>query len=326
MSDIDLSFLQLRQDIFEGILSAIGDKGYTGIHNALVYGRDPEQLIIPKPEDTMLLSQYGVMSLRYPIPNNHDIYINVALTLGRLNYNIQAHKDLVDAIDLKDGVMALAAEIGIKCGIREIHDEVRFELCNDPTLVWAPTAINILRSPQLEQAFTEFVRLQANKIIVSLSGILASKGIVKPAQKGVYALLMVRSMGRSDILESIVSEHFSVVTKDAREPLNVVYAIRSNEDSEKPLVLFESLTKQLVESGYNVTIRPAWGFSEMSEMIMPLVTERIVEVERLVDKIVEVEKLVEVEKIIEVEKIVEVEIKPPVLDMRSLLREPRIDD
>ncbi|WOF82164.1 hypothetical protein P5704_025585 (plasmid) [Pseudomonas sp. FeN3W] len=323
MSDIDLSFEQLRHDIFESVLGSLGKNNYTYIHNALVYGRDPEQIILPCREDAMLLSRYGVLSLKYDVPNNYPIYFNISLTLGRLNYSVQAHKDLVEKLDLKISLTDLAAELGIKCGCREIHDDLRFEFCNDPTLVWAPTAINILRSPQLEKAFTEFVRLQADKLIVSISGILAGKGIFKETSGGIYALLMVRSMGRSDVLEDIVNADFEILSKDTREPLNVVYSIRARERIQAPLMLLDALKEQLNESGYSCSLRPAWGFTGTHPMIDPIIKEKVVEVERLV----EVEKRVEVERLVEVEKLVEVEVErvPPPLDYSAFLTEPKVD-
>lgn len=307
MSDLDLSFEQLRQDIFESILSSLGSNSHVHINNAISYGRDPEQLILPEKEDAILLGQYGTLSLRYMIPNHYPINFNIALTLGRLNYSLKINKGLADDFGiLPQSFFDLANEVGIKCGFRCINDEMMFEFYNDPTLVWAPSAINILRSQQLEHAFKEFVRLQAEKIILSIAGILANHKIVKPAPVGFYAVILVRSMGRFDIFEDILKNDFIILNKDSREPLNVLYAVRSRKESGAPLIMLDALLDELSTAGYNCAIRPAWSFSEVHQKIAP--------VETVVERIVEVQ----------VEKIVEVERKEPELDIASLLTEANI--
>lgn len=319
MHDIDLSFHQLRQDIFEGLVASLDKSAFVGLHAALIYGRDPDQMILPLKEEVMVLSTYGAILFRYNIPNQFPVYLTVSLTLGRLNYSIRVNESFCDELGLEKALVDLAHEIGIKCGVRHVNEEVRFEMCNDPSLVWAPTAINILRSQQLEQAFKEFVGLQASRIIFSIGSILASKGIVKDKTPGVYLLLLVRNMGRSDILEDLVREDFDIVSKDTRVPLHVVYSLRSKLDIPTPLILTQSLENRLKEAGYNCTAMPAWGFSEQHEMIQPIVIEK--EVEKIIE--IEVEKIVEVEKRVEVE--VEIEKAEPPLDFAALLSEPLID-
>lgn len=307
MSDIDLSFEQLRQDIFESILSSIGSSSYAHIHNAISYGKDPEQLILPEQEDSVLLGQYGILSMRYMIPNHYPINFNIALTLGRLNYSLKINKSVADDFGITtQSFFDLADEVGIKCGHRCINDEMHFEFYNDPTLVWAPSAINILRSKQLEHAFKEFVRLQAEKLILSISGILANHKIVKPRIPGIYAVIIIRSMGRFDIFEDILMSEFTIISKDNREPLNVLYAVRAKKDTPTPLMQLDAIIDQLSTAGYNCAVRPAWSFSDVHPKIAPI--------ERVVEKIVEVE----------VEKIVEVEKKEPEIDIAALLTEARM--
>jgi len=303
MSEIALSFDQLRQDIFEGVLRSLGGESYSQVHTALMYGQDPRTMVLPYIGNCLQLNNYGTLILPFKITNHPDLQLSVVLTLGRLNYTIHAHRDIADICNMRDSIPALSAELGLKCQQRDVKDGVRFELCNDPTLVWAPTAINILRSPQLEHAFKEFVRLQADRLIAGISEILASHGICKPADAGFYCVALFRNMGFEQEAHDLINEDFEILNIDKRDPLNILYALRSREDTPAPIMMCDGLASRLSERGYTCSIQPSWQNGETHDSLIPYVTERIV-----------------VET-----KLVEVEVKPPEMDWRSKLRAPIID-
>lgn len=303
MSEIALSFEQLRQDIFEGILRSLGRESYSQVHTALMYGQDPGIMVLPYIDNCLQLNNYGTLILPFKITNHPDLQLSVVLTLGRLNYTIHAHSEIAEICDMRSTIPALSAELGLKCHQREVKDGVRFELCNDPTLVWAPTAINILRSSQLEEAFKEFVRLQADRLIAGISEVLSSKGICKPADPGFHCVALFRSMGFEQPAQELIREDFEILSIDKRDPLNILYALRSKEYSPAPISVCNALAERLGEQGYACSILPSWQSGEVHSSLIPFVTERIV-----------------VET-----KLVEVQVQPPEMDWLSMLRDPIID-
>lgn len=301
MSEIALSFDQLRQDIFEGVLRSLGGDSHSELHTALMYGHDPREMILPNIDDCIQLNNYGTLILAYKIPNHPDLQLSVVLTLGRLNYTIQAHADIVEICEMNCTIPDLSAELGLKCQRRLVKDGMRFELCNDPTLVWAPTAINILRSPQLEHAFKEFVRLQADRLIAGISEILASNGIIKVADNGVYCVAVFKGMGYEEKAHQIISEDFDILSVDKRDPLNILYALKSHSPSLVPIMLCDGLQERLGEAGYSCTIKPSWHNGQTHGSLIPVVTEKVIVETRIV------------------------ELAPPEMDWRSKLRDPIID-
>ncbi|MBD8089355.1 hypothetical protein IFT48_05110 [Pseudomonas fluorescens] len=303
MSEIALSFDQLRQDIFEGVLRSLGGDSYSELHTALMYGQDPRAMILPYIGSCIQLNNYGTLILPFKITNHPDLQLSVVLTLGRLNYTIHAHKDIAEICNMRTTIPELSAELGLKCQQRDVKDGVRFELCNDPTLVWAPTAINILRSPQLEHAFKEFVRLQADRLIAGISEVLASKGICKPADDGIYCVAVFRNMGFEKDAHDLIGEDFEILNIDKRDPMNVLYALQSKKPTPAPIMLCDGLAERLTERGYTCSIQPSWQHGDSHDSMIPFVTERIV---------------VETQ-------VVEVAVQPPEMDWRSKLRDPIID-
>lgn len=301
MSEIALSFEQLRQEIFEGILRSLGGDAYSEMHMAIMYKVDPRSMIKPNIDDCLQLNSYGTLVLPFKIPNQADLQLSVVLTLGRLNYTLHAHSELADICDMRNSIPALSSELGLKLNQREVNEGVRFEMCNDPTLVWAPTAINILRSQQLEHAFKEFVMLQADRLIGGLSELLASKGIARSREHGDYCVVVFRNMGYENHAHEIISQDFEILGIDKRDPLNILYSLKSKQPSGAPMLLCDFLAQKLKEAGYGCSVSPSWHHGLTHDSMIPVVTERIVVETQIV------------------------EVPPAELDWREKLREPILE-
>jgi len=301
MSEIQLSFEQLRQDIFESILRSLEENSYSGLHAALTYNQDPRLMVMPNIDSCMLMNHYGALILPYDIPNHPRLQLTIGLTMGRLTYTVHTHQEMAEACDFNRTMPALAAEIGLKCQSRAVNEGARYEFTNDPNLVWAPTTLNVLRAPHLEIAFKEFVRLQADRVISGVSEILAAHGFRKPMVDGSFCVAVFKKLGYDTEARAILEQVFDILSVDSRDPLNVLYSLKTKEQTTAPLLACREIESLLIGAGYTVTLQPCWGFEALHPSIVPTVTERVVYETQLIEKPVSE------------------------LDWRSMIREPMID-
>lgn len=254
----NLSFDQMREDIFNTIISGLQEDSYSDIQTAVLSGFDPRQLINPRPSDAMLMSQFGTLSIEFKIPNRYPITLNIMLTMGRLSYSLQARRDVCKIARFEETLKMLSAELGLRCDIRHVRDMVRFEFCNEPSLVWANTTLNILKSGQLENAFKEFVILQVERLKIGVSNIIAAHGMIKENPEGFYALCYVKDLYNTDELEAFLGQHFHIMGKDDRDPTAILYGIESKSDLSKAIHICDSLVSALKSKGINAVLRPVW--------------------------------------------------------------------
>jgi hypothetical protein len=231
MSDIELSFEQLREDIFDDVLSSIRTASFSDLHTVIICGQDPRQLVLPRPDDALLLSQYGTLGLQFNVPGQDSISLNIVLTMGRLGYAVKVHEKMVEHSNLGHKLKGLAGELGLHCDVHHVGQMVRHEYCNEPSLVWASTTLDILRSDQLEDAFKEFVLLQVDRLIIGIANLLAAAGFVEEAPAGEFAICQIRHAHNQLEAEQILNKHFEIVTKDERNPTNVLYGLVSENES-----------------------------------------------------------------------------------------------
>lgn len=258
MSNMELSFEQMREEIFSTILSSLKENSYSDIHTAVLSGYDPRQLILPRPNDSMLLSNYGTLSLVFNIPEHYPITLNIMLTMGRLSYSVQAREDICDKADLSANMDSLSNELGLRCDIRKVGKMTRFEFCNEPSLVWANTTLNILQSGQLEDAFKEFVVIQVERLIVAISNIIAAHGMTRKISGGFYALCYVRGMYDVSRIEGIISRYFKILSRDERESSLTLYGIESAETLFNAEHICDTVTEIMEKERINCTFRPVW--------------------------------------------------------------------
>lgn len=301
MSEMQLSFEQLRNDIFQGILNSLAENSHSYLHAAASYGQDPRSLILPDIDLCMLLNAFGSLILPFEIPNKPKLTLAVTMTLGRLSYTIQASNEIARLCDLAGSIEQLALEAGLKFQARSVTDGVRLELTNDPGILSAPVTINILRQGQLEIAFKEFVRLQADRLIIGIAEILAQHGVRQQNAGGVYCLAIFKHLGYDTEARMILQEDFDIVAVDNRDPLNIVYSLKTKEETPAPLLLCETVQARLAEKLYHAHLMPAWGFQTLNESLVPKVIEKIVVETRIV------------------------QVMPPEMDWKALIREPIID-
>lgn len=301
MSEMQLSFEQLRSDIFQGILNSLADNSHSYLHAAASYGQDPRLLILPNIGSCMQLNAFGSLILPFEIPNKPKLTLAVTMTLGRLSYTIQASNELAELCDLVQSVEHLSLEAGLKFQARTVTDGVRLELTNDPGILSAPVTINILRQAQLEVAFKEFVRLQVDRMIIGVSEILAQHGVRRPDAGGVYCLAIFKHLGYDSEVRMILQEEFDIVSVDTRDALNIVYSLKTKESTAAPLLLCETVQARLADKLYHVHLMPTWGFQALNESLVPKVIEKIVVETRTV------------------------EVQPPEMDWKALIREPILD-
>jgi hypothetical protein len=301
MSEMQLSFDQLRNDIFEGILTSLNENSGNFLLCAATYNQDPYDLILPNIETSVILGSLGSLVLSYPIPDKPKLTLTISMTLGRLNYTVQAHDEVLKIMDLDREMESLTLEAGLKFHSRRVNEGSRFELLNDGAILSAPAAINILRQAQLEIAFKEFVRLQAGRIIVGLAEILATHGVRRPASEGTYCLAVFKNLGYETEAKMILEESFQILNIDNRDSLNTVYSLRTKGYTPAPLMLCETVQQRLVDQDYRVHIEPAWGFQQTHESLKPVVVERLVVETQYVEK------------------------QAPEMDWKALIREPMLD-
>ncbi|MHD0644643.1 hypothetical protein ACYPKM_03255 [Pseudomonas aeruginosa] len=157
---------------------------------------------------------------------------------------------------MKAKLPGVAAELNLKCDAREIGDVVRFEFCNEPSLVWSNTIISILDTRRLEEAFMEFVILQGDRLIIGISNVLAVAGIHYEAPPDHYALAVVKDSYAEDAVSKALSKDFHVVSTDNRDPRNLIFGVITARKLEvHPLNFYREAEKRMKEAGFDVTFR-----------------------------------------------------------------------
>lgn len=262
MSEIALSFDQLREDIFISILESIKKTSYSDLHTAILSGKDPRQMLTPRPEDAMMMGKYGTLNLLFNIPDEPPISLSIVLTMGRFAYTVQADDYVVDKADLTRTLIELGAELGLRCDYRKVGGTVRFEYANESTTMSTAETISILSSTQVEHAFKESVLLQVDRLIIGVANIIGAAGMLKSVPPGFFAICLVRSADDEFHVEDLLRGHFDIIAKDSRDPLNVVYGLISIDPDAKPLATCRDVEGILREAQYNCAFRPTWKFEQ----------------------------------------------------------------
>lgn len=265
MSEIALSFDQLREDIFLSILESIKKTSYSDLHTAILSGKDPRQMLTPRPEDAMMMGKYGTLNLLFNIPEEPPISLSIVLTMGRLAYTIQADDFVVEKADLTNTLIELGAELGLRCDYRKVGGTVRFEYANESATMSTAETISILSSTQVEHAFKESVLLQVDRLIIGVANIVGAAGMLKSIPPGFFAICLVRSAHDEFEAEELLSQHFDIIAKDARDPLNVVYGLISIDPDAKPLATCRDVEFVLRDAQFNCAFRPTWKFTPAVE-------------------------------------------------------------
>lgn len=260
MSEIALSFDQLREDIFLSILESIKRTSYSDLHTAILSGKDPRQMLTPRPEDAMVMGKYGTLNLLFNIPEEPPISLSIVLTMGRLAYTIQADGYVVEKADLRKTLIELGAELGLKCDYRQVGGTLRFEYANTSATMSTAETISILSSKQVEDAFKESVLLQVDRLMIGVANIIGAAGMLKSVPPGFFAICVIRSAHDEFEAEGLLQREFSVIAKDDRDPLNVVYGLISLDPDAKPLATCGHVEYELREAGFNCAFRPTWKY------------------------------------------------------------------
>lgn len=267
MSITDFSFEQLREEIFNNVLESLKPQSYSDIHSALHSGFDPRQLVMPRPVDAYLAHQYGLLSLQFRIPHEFPLSLTIMLTMGRLGYSIQVHDQISKRASLKTKFQELALELGLRCDTRDVARMTRFEYCNEPSLVWSNTTIDILTSRQLEYAFKEFVGLQVDRMIIGIANILAAAGMLYKVPDNQFALCMIRRSVNESAMETALEEHFRIVARDVRDPKNKIYGLTTlAAPSVHPVQFYREVEASLKAKGHEVSIRHIIQHMQASEL------------------------------------------------------------
>lgn len=265
MSEIALSFDQLREDIFLSILESLKKTSFSDLHTAILIGKDPRQMLTPRPEDAMMMGKYGTLNLLFNIPEEPPISLSIVLTMGRLAYTIQADGFVVEKAELTKTLLELGAELGLRCDYRKVGGNVRFEYANETAKMSTSETISILSSTQVEQAFKESVLLQVDRLVIGVANLIGAAGMLKSIPPGFFAICLVRSAHDEFEAEQLLGEHFDIIAKDARDPLNVVYGLISIDPEAKPLATCADVEYRLREAGFSCAFRPTLKFSHLEE-------------------------------------------------------------
>ncbi len=261
MSEMLLSFEQLREDIFSDILESLKRTSYSDLHTAILSGKDPRQMLIPRPEDSMMMGKYGTLNLLFNIPDELPISLNIVLTMGRLAYTIQTDNFIARKANFTETLVDLGAELGLRCDYRALGGSVRFEYSSDGSSMSTSETISILSSTQLENAFKESVLLQVDRLVIGVANLIANAGILKSVPPGFFAICLIKSAHDEDKAEDLLREDFKIIAKDVRDPLNVVYGLISNSHDAKPLATCGSVEFKLRQHGFNCAFRPTWKYA-----------------------------------------------------------------
>ena len=125
--------------------------------------------------------------------------------------------------------------------------------------------ISILSSTQVEQAFKESVLLQVDRLIIGVANIVGAAGMLKSIPPGFFAICLVSSAHDEFEVERLLSEHFDIIAKDARDPLNVVYGLISIDPDAKPLATCRDVEYVLRDAQFKCAFRPTWKFTPVTE-------------------------------------------------------------
>lgn len=261
MSEIQLSFEQLREDIFTDILKSLERTSYSDLHTAILSGKDPRQMLTPRPEDAMLMGRYGTLNLQFNVPDDHPVSLSVVLTMGRLAYTIQSDIYVAERANLlRESLMHLGAELGMNCVHRSVGGIVRFEYSTSGVGMSTSETIAILESPQMESAFKESVLLQVDRLVVGVADLIASAGILKSIPPGFFAICQINRAHDEKQAEAILSNNFRIIAKDDRDPLNVIYGLISIDQDAKPLSTCAYVEEVLREHGFKCAFRPTYKY------------------------------------------------------------------
>lgn len=260
MSEMTLSFEQLREDIFTDILASLKRTSYSDLHTAILSGKDPRQMLIPRPEDSMMMGKYGTLNLLFNIPDEMPISLNIVLTMGRLAYTIQTDSYISTKANLYDTLIDLGAELGLRCDYRALGGSVRFEYSSDGASMSTAETISILSSPQLESAFKESVLLQVDRLVIGVANLIANAGMLKSNPPGFFAICLIKSAHDEAVAEALLEDDFTIISKDSRDPLNVVYGLISKDQDAKPLATCGIVEFKLRQHGFTCAFRPTWKY------------------------------------------------------------------
>jgi hypothetical protein len=265
MSEIALSFEQLREDIFVSILDSIRRTSFSDLHTAILSGKDPRQMLIPRPEDAMIMGKYGTLNLQFNIPGERPISLSIVLSMGRLAYTIQTDAYVAEKANLNTTLIELGDELGLKCDCRRVGGSVRFEYASELATLSTADTIGILSSPQVEQAFKESVLLQVDQLVIGVANLIGDAGMLKDIPPGFFAICLIRSAHDERMAEDLLKQQFHIIAKDDRDPLNVIYGLISIDEDAKPVATCSDMERKLRQHEFNCAFRPTWKFEPIVE-------------------------------------------------------------
>lgn len=265
MSAIALSFEQLREAIFRGILESLHRKSYSDLHTAVVSGKDPRQIVLPRPEDAMYMGNYGTLSLNFNIPDEYPLSLNIGFTMGRISYSVQVESYLCERTGVRHGLVDLGAELGLRCDWRQMRKVERFEFSDDRNVVSTEDTLNILQTHQLETAFKEFIILQIDRLVIGIASLLADAGVHKEIPPGIFAICVVNSGNSEEQVEAQLRENFTIFARDTRDSSHVVYGLVSVKDDAKPILTCGTAESRLRKAGIECTFRPTFKFTSIDD-------------------------------------------------------------
>ena len=266
MSGINLSFEQLREAIFSGILDSLTRKSFSDLHNSVISGKDPRQIVLPRPEDAMNMGNYGTLNLNFKIPDEYPISLTIVLTMGRISYTVQAQSNLCHRGGLRQAMFDLGVELGLTCDWRVARGVERFEYSNAYNILSTEDIMNILGAPQLEFGFKEFVKLQVDRLVIGIANILADAGLHREVPPGFFALCVMNSVTNEALAERILKETFHIFAKDTRDSNHTVYGLVSRDDDAKPLMTCANVTARLRVAGFECAFRPTFKYEAIDEI------------------------------------------------------------
>jgi hypothetical protein len=266
MSGFTLSFEQLREAIFSGILDSLTKKSYSDLHTAVISGKDPRQIILPRPEDAMLMCNYGTLNLNFNIPDEYPVSLTIVMTMGRIGYTIQAESHLCERGNLRQGLFDLGVELGLTCDWRSVRGVERFEYSDAHNLFSTEDIMNILAAPQLEFGFKEFMKLQVDRLVIGVATLLADAGLHKEVPPGFFALCVMDSVINEQMAEAILQEKFFIFSKDDRDSQHTVYGLVSLSNSAKPLKTCEAVASRLRVCGFDCSFRPTYKYLAIDDI------------------------------------------------------------
>lgn len=275
MSAIALSFEQLREAIFRGILESLNRKSYSDLHTAVLSGKDPRQIVLPRPEDAMYMGNYGTLSLNFIIPDEYPLSLNIGLTMGRISYSVQAESYLCERQGVRQGLVDLGAELGLRCDWRKLRKVERFEFSDDRNVITTEDTLNILKTHQLETAFKEFFILQVDRLVIGIASLLADAGVHKEIPAGIFAICVVTSGHTEEEVAAELREDFTIIARDTRDSAHIVYGLVSAKEDAKPILTCGTAESRLRKSGIECTFRPTFKFMSIDDDCHSLLSPKL---------------------------------------------------